>query len=430
MTALVPAPAIARAHVAAAAGAVVLGAAVGLVGLLAVVPVMGLAALYAILRLPGVVLAAYLFIPFYKGFAQEFVPVDLTVLLAIACTMSLGAGIVLGERMRLDAAGAALWIALTVMTVAGSLYAPDPDFARQIMLEWIALVAVPLLAVLRVGSDDRSVRQLLWATFGFGCLVTAVGLLNLTPDQRLAVLGANTIGVARAALMVPIVAVGFAIHTRLWPIALAVTPLALVVAIASGSRGPVVALGVVGAVAIVARLRRGGIKRLVIVGVPLTAAVIVAIGALAPPEIALSRFDVLLAAAGGESTGDVSVSVRLFLYGLAVTMVVDGPLLGQGLGAFAILPLPWDYPHNLLLQVAADLGLLATAVVMLLLWRAGSLPRPGATWETIGALGLFYVVNAMVSGDAYADRTVWGFLLLLAIVARRAPSRALTRVLR
>lgn len=409
------------------AGAVVLGVAAAVTGPLALVPLVAGAALVAIVRVPGAVLGAYLLIPFYKGFAQEFVPVDLTLLLAVANTLSLGAGVVLGERLRLDAAGVALWTLLTLAIVAGTLYAPDPDLAQQTLLGWTALVAIPLLAVLRVGSDERAVRQLLWATFGFGCLVTVLGVLSLTPDQRLTVLGANTIGVARAALMVPIIAVGFVIHTRLWPVALVVMPLALVVALASGARGPVVALTVVSVAAGVARLRRGGAKRLVLGGAPLAAAAVAAIIALAPPEISLNRFDVLLAAASGESMGDVSVSARVFLYDLAVTMFVDRPLVGQGLGAFATLPLPWDYPHNLLLQIAAELGLLGAVVVIVLLWRAARRPRPGAAWATVGALALFYTVNAMVSGDAYADRTVWGFLLLLALASHRTAPRTLDR---
>ena len=48
----------------------------------AAVAAVAIAALAAV-RWPGVVFAAYLLLPWYKGFANPYVPVDLTVALAV-----------------------------------------------------------------------------------------------------------------------------------------------------------------------------------------------------------------------------------------------------------------------------------------------------------------------------------------------------------
>ena len=69
------------------AGAIALGVLAGaLGGTLGPSSVAGVAALavamLGVVRWPGLVFAAYLLLPFYKGFANPFVPVDLTVALA------------------------------------------------------------------------------------------------------------------------------------------------------------------------------------------------------------------------------------------------------------------------------------------------------------------------------------------------------------
>jgi hypothetical protein len=109
---------------------------------------------------------------------------------------------------------------------------------------------------------------------------------------------------------------------------------------------------------------------------------------------------------------------RLGLYGLAVDLFASRPLLGGGTAAFeAISPRYLGaaeaaaYPHNAVLQFAAEYGLPGLAlfigiVVVALARSRGS--DPG--WSAVALAVGFFLLNAMVSGNILEDRMLWGLL--------------------
>ena len=130
---------------------------------------------------------------------------------------------------------------------------PDQDLALRRAVNYWALVLMPLLpAAMRVAADPRYVRRLFYEDlFGMGSLTVVLGLAQLSTSARLVVLEMNTIQTARAALLVPILGLARAArrmasrarrHGRL-------IPAAILVALASGARGPVLALAGLGVLA-------------------------------------------------------------------------------------------------------------------------------------------------------------------------------------
>ncbi len=116
---------------------------------------------------------------------------------------------------------------------------------------------------------------------------------------------------------------------------------------------------------------------------------------------------------GGES--------RLRLYGLAVSLFEERPILGVGTSGFQALsprtlgPLEADaYPHNALFQFGAEYGLVGVAlfVTIVLLGLTRKLPS-GSALSTLRIVFLFFLLNAMVSGNILDDRTLWGLLLVV-----------------
>jgi O-antigen ligase len=132
-------------------------------------------------------------------------------------------------------------------------------------------------------------------------------------------------------------------------------------------------------------------------------------------------------------TGDTG---RLELYRPAVDAFMETPLFGAGTGSFtALAPYPGVfYPHNIFLEMAAELGLAGLAMVLLLI--GGSFVRllrlaavedklPGANSKEAdsgplvnkkaggaisgfaGALLVYGLVNALVSGDITANFLLW-----------------------
>ncbi len=424
--------------------AVLAGSLVAFTGpMLLVALVCGLGLVAAIVRAPGILLAAYLLIPYYKGALQPYSPVDLTILLGVA--NAAGAVVLLRQPWPRTSTirGAALWATLGILVLAGVLYAPDQSVAFGKAVTYWALVVLPIVpAALRVGREPRQVAGLLWTFFAMGVATTAVGIAQLSSIDRLTVLGMNTIQVARAALLVPIVGVAFVLPQRR-PAASLITlvaiPLAIVVAIASGSRGPLLALAVLAAAGafrylLTARVGRG---RVVTVGMALVTVGTIVLLVLGPelPALSLARFvsllDFLQGASGvpGAAGGETSAAERVVLFQFAIQLWTLHPVIGAGTAGFQILSGPAlgaaadVYPHNAVLQIMAEYGIVGLAlfasVIGIGLFRR--LP-PGTLSLTVRALFAFFLINAMVSGDIFTDRETLGLLML--IIAFDLPATA------
>jgi hypothetical protein len=290
-------------------------------GLLLILGILG--AVVAVLA-PGVLYAAYLLIVFYKAAVQDYTPVDVTVLLAIL-TSAQAIPLLMGRSPRVSRVGVILWLTLTSLILAGVLYAVDQNLAIASAANWCALVFVPLLVGgLRVGSDPRYVRQFLWSFMAMGLLTTVLGLTLVSSTERLTFLGINTIQAGRAALLVPLVGVAFVLRGGGWLVRAAMVvliPAALVVALATGSRGPLLALVVVallGLMRYLSRPRSVDWRLAGIVGGLAIATVIVA-AVVAPelPNSSLQRFtnlgDFIQGTLSGDldtATGDTSAGSR------------------------------------------------------------------------------------------------------------------------
>jgi O-antigen ligase len=179
---------------------------------------------------------------------------------------------------------------------------------------------------------------------------------------------------------------------------------------ASGSRGP--ALGL--AVGLIVLLALGLTGRTALRGVLLFAGAVMAaivVVAQVVPQSSISR---TLSFVSGDAA--VSSNGRTQLWSSALDMFDRAPLLGEGTGAFAALPSQESYPHNLFLELAAELGLIGLALglamaggVAVSLTRAWRSARGEELPLAAAILALFSgaVVNAMFSGAIYDNRAVW-----------------------
>lgn len=380
---------------------------------------------------PGCLLALYFLTPLYKATLQPFSPIDLTIVLATLNTIQVFA--LLKKRPTVRPVPLVLWVVLAGMMLVGTSYAIDGTLALSTAASWIALVFVPLLAAIpRVASDPKAVRQFVLTIGCFGVtyiLGGAIGLFGPRPNGQLTVFDANTINVARAALLVPVLGAAYLTTSgrdlKRW-LVLALTPAAFAVGIASGSRGPVLfAVPILGAAAVsIARRNRRGVLRRLLGIVTLSALSVAAVAILIPtvPSVSLLRFDGLFAFVVGSADAPGSGTAgRLTLFDVAWRMFTAQPVYGWGLAGFASFMTshpsldPNTYPHNALLQFAADFGLIGLGVVSSLLLVALSRPLPDdPAWHAIRYALFFLALNALVSGNIYEDRMLWGLVLLLA----------------
>ena len=401
----------------------------------------GAAFLIVTVRYPGVLLAAYLLVPFYKAAIEPYSPIDITFILAILCIFQIIPLLTAGSAARVSRAVLVLWVALAVLVLGGVLYAPDQQLALVQSVTFYALVLVPLLpAALRVGLEERHLRHFVWAFLCMGVITVGAGLLTGTDGQRLTALDTNTIQTSRSALMVPLLAMMLVPRTRSTLVRLALIGiglLALPVALASGTRGPLVALGVIGLFAAVRYFSRPGAinARLILASAVLVTlpTLVLASGAVTISGEASSRIEGLAATfeqvlfGGDQYASGVEGQSRLLLWGAAIEMFQAHPIAGVGTAGFEALspevlwPEPGDaWPHNALLEIAANYGIPGLLVFLSLVTLALTRPLPtGSYGHVVRVLFVFFLINAMFSVSIRDDRMLWGLILLLATMNPR-----------
>ncbi|GIF22484.1 O-antigen ligase [Actinoplanes tereljensis] len=220
---------------------------------------------------------------------------------------------------------------------------------------------------------------------------------------------------------------------------LAAAPLFLVGAIASGSRGGLVAFGGIVLLAgpsLVRFMRRhGAVKPLA--AIPMVGGVVWLLFGDQIMFLINNRF--LAGTIQQRNTSDRDV-----LYEKGAGLFLDSPVFGVGVhGFYAITNLgPGEkYVHNLPLAVAAEGGAVGLLLLLVALWalrreyaripkKQRSLPSRAAAYS-----GIFILGASFFSGDYYDHRLMWIFFLLAAVGSpissgiqpRRNASTALTR---
>jgi O-antigen ligase len=192
--------------------------------------------------------------------------------------------------------------------------------------------------------------------------------------------------------------------------ALASVPVLGLAIMASGSRGPVLGL-VAGAVVLGACAMRSREARRRLLWIAPAAGVGGVLVTQLVPGQSITRVFSFLTGHGSDTRGED----RLALYHLAWRAFADHPLAGIGTGGFASIGGKlYEYPHNLLLEVGAELGLpgallflglIGVGVVTALRMVRSGTRRIDASF----ALGLlvFAVLNSMFSGDITGNGDIW-----------------------
>jgi O-antigen ligase len=380
----------------------------------------------AVLWMPGVLLAAYLLIPTYKAAVQPWIPIDITLGLAILNAVQVFA-LLLYRDIGLTRRGLIVWMAIAALITAGALYAPNQSLALELVGQWWFLVVAPLTAAARVAMKRTYLIQFLGVIVVLSSVAIGLALtqtLALASEERLQVLGDNTIQSARAVLLFPLIGAAYFLRTRGragW-LALPLLPIGVYGALATGSRGPLLAfVATIVLLGVSMATRRPASRRMAVVSVVAVltmGALVVAVDLL--PSVSLERIGLLFESIGGGTAAGGSINTRATLFGLAVSAFEGQPVLGVGTGGFASIAREtitlsgYEYPHNTLLQIAAELGIVGAALALYMVVLAFLAPTPPTvTWFAVRGLAAFYVLNALVSGGLYEERMLWGLLLVL-----------------
>lgn len=354
-------------------------------------------------------------------------PVDVTFLLALLLTLRCGARWLLEGLTR---ARPPLWIVLVFALLSLALLASlgwtsAPEYGSEKAIRFATLTTLAGLApffILRTRSDLVGFAIALTVIAGLTAVLTlATGIREST--ERFGLGEANKTIEAARILGAGVLALLFGFATvnlhRLWRVAAALG--LVVIAFAIGSRGPLVAL-------LLAVIVGFGIQMLAtrrqafVLAASVVALGMVALPLVPLPEASVSRFTRLT-----QNPRVVFQSDRRApLYEAALELIQAHPVRGVGAGGFsAVTPgigqPEQRYPHNLFLEIAAELGIMValfTLIAVLVVARRVLLEAfqgdPALVFS--GSFLVFNFLSAQFSSDLNGNRSFWAALGIAAAV--------------
>jgi O-antigen ligase len=375
------------------------------------------------LREPLALLALYLEIGLFKSESVvSSLPVDATLALGLLVALVCAVRLVQG-RVRLVPFGYALTIAVVSLSLIVSLtWTSATAYGASKTTTWLTVTMLAIGAPFFLFESWRDLRRFFMWTVVIAVPVAILALTHPAVESgRLA--GDNTIGTSRllcvAALILLLGALGSHSRWRLPAVLLATSFVAI--AIAVGSRGPVAAFVLALAVALTAWLLR----------VPKKVAPVLALAAVG---VALVPFISLPATSSeriSEAARDPIAAFRQddrsFLVRQAFQLIDDHPVRGAGAGAFATVNPAAKWPHNLFIELWAELGLAAMVIVAVaagaalvglfrLAWMVADDPSRVTLVYILLAVFAFNLMAVQVSGNINDNRDFWGMLSIASLV--------------
>ena len=308
--------------------------------------------------------------------------------------------------------------------VGSGLWAPPGARVGSTVLDVASIAALTVGTHLLARGDPRStVRAVLWFLWAAGCLYALAALAAGPGDQgRFSAFGGGPNVFVRVQVLALVALAGLLAGGAPRRLVLSV-PLLGVAALLSGSRGGLLAAVVVAAVVLVRcgpRVRRAA----------LAAAGLLALGAVVAAVVLPSVADLLTGRFVEQTIEQGYPSQRPQIWGAALALALAHPLLGVGLDGFhatAGADLGVEYPHNVVLAVLAEGGLVGAAAlgVAVALWAAAVRGRRlDPATATVVAATAYVAVASVFSGDYYDARLAWCFAALAAAAAGACPPRA------
>jgi O-antigen ligase len=321
----------------------------------------------------------------------------------------------------LGVAGLASFALLGLMLVRLGA-SPEQAFGSTKVQLYAADVLIIFVGSVFVGTRSSYLQTFLLVLLivdGTGALLFVINLLTGTAQTVLGgryslAAGEYPIDMGRASADGLLVAIYMVLTTTQRSVRLGsvfAIPILAIALAAAGSRGPVMAfaLGLVALLALTATNPRAR-QRLALVGAIFGLAVIVV--PLVVPSSALAR---ALSTIIGSASG-LSSNGRSELWAQSLASFSHHLWLGLGTGGFGALRTGLSYPHNLLLEVATELGLVGLVLLLVILGafvraldrcRRLSSGQERITAALLISLLLTAFVNANFSSPIQGNGSVW-----------------------
>ena len=370
----------------------------------------GLAATYLLVRYAEITLALFFLIGLIKGDERlASMPVDLTVAVGGLVIVSVLAKLITGKSELALPREYLLYLPLLAMMILSLAYTPDLSGGVDKTLRFLCLTSIGIISPF-VLFDSVGKLNTFFLAMALGGLAIAINSLTMLggSDRLVSPSGLNTeLGAASAISMIVIWSLWFPewpfIKRAVFYPVMGVLGVALI-----GSGGRFANVAAVLCLALATFLRRKLFVDVAVIG---------GLGVLLLPLIWIPQasFDYL----GSLAHPPQAMGTRNDLMALGVKMFSEHPFFGVGIQGFRFLspnPLTYNYPHNLILELGSELGLLAAFSFLAIaacafreIWKQLRDPEQSRNSPvlTVFLLFLFVFLDAMVSGDINDLRFMW-----------------------
>ncbi len=331
---------------------------------------------------------------------------------------------------------AALFVLLGACVVGSLFYTESRLYGYDKTLRFIVLTGWAFFGAGFLVPNLTSLKRFSWAIEAIATVMAIDALAGYPGTGRVEFvtgLGSNYIALARAGGLGLLATVAFLLpisrrlltKLALWGMA----ALQLWATLSAGARGPVLAL-ILSLVLFFGLSIRGfspiRVERYALrLGIVLLCAFAV-LGVVGEELFSTLTFRTQVLVTEGGS----SALTRFSLYREALDLWARSPIWGNGVGQFSIAVIGEDvrlYPHNIILELGAEIGLIGVLVFAMMIGVAFARPlatlgaQKGsartATRYLLVAFS-FTLLNAMVSGDVNDNRMLFTLIALLASVRR------------
>ena len=383
----------------------------------------GAAAAIGLLLHPELALALFVVVGDIKGDDRvaSLLPFDLTLAFAALVAAGIALKLIRGKRVAAMPPAYFLWIPLVAMMAISLSYTPEFDAGLEKLGRFLLITGIAIVAPFFALGTPREMKRFL---IGFAAAAYAICLFSLSRlggSERLVSPSDNTIGLGHVAAAL-IAVIWFAavprssLTRRMLIYLLLAAPVAAL--IGAGARGAVVALAVV----IFAGLLLFRWLLLDVLG-------LIAVGLAVLPWLNIPQSSLeYLATLVTDRSASALLDFRGALLNYGWELLQRHPLIGAGIGGFRYSspnPGAFKWPHNVLLEIACELGIPAAFLICALF---GSALRESyrqvkdgrshyfAISTVVAALLVIGIINALNTGDINSDRSTWLFMSLVFVV--------------
>lgn len=376
--------------------------------------------LLLLIRHAEVALGLFFLVGLVKGDPRlSSTPVDLTLFIGGVIVVAFCMRLLFSDQQLILPKEYMFYLLLVSVMVLSLIYAPNLSAGLDKIFRFIFLTGLGIVTPFVIFDSPTKIRRFLLTMAIGGALLAVNSLAMLGGSERLvSPSGLNTeLGAASAVSLLIIWGLLFpewSILKRVltYPV-IAVLLIALI-----GSGGRFANVSAVVCLAIGAVLCRKLFGDLAVMGI---------LGIFALPFI-------WIPAASYEYLSSLAhpfqaMGTRNDLMALGVKMASEHPLLGVGISGFRFLspnPLTYNYPHNLILELASEMGFVAAVAYIgiavcsfreIFIQLRSPLSKYEPLVHTVFMLLIFVFLDAMVSGDINDLRFMW-FVFALPFVLR------------